>query len=415
MKRKSRALVIALFVFLAKNLLAQDTLSAGAMDKYRFILQEKNEIQNKDGLAAFFEKLYQLKKDAGGQINIVHIGDSHIQADFLTQAVRILLQKEFGNAGRGFVFPGRVARTNEPLTIRSSSPSVWEAKRIVFTNQPLPMGLGASTIRTVQPSAKFTIRLKDDGEMNCKFNSVSVFYQKDQSSFNAALKDSAGHSLAYIGSFTHENFPNYSNVRLPYSVRQLEFQVEQPTAEQTQFTLFGLSFSNGNAGVLYHAIGGNGAKFKHYAAAQFFAEQLQALHPDLIIVSLGTNEAIENPVDQQFSVQAKELIDKIQKENSQCPIVITTPADFYRKRTRRNPGVEVVHRQLMSLSQQQNLPVWDLYEAAGGKHAADEWRKNKLMQADGVHFTAAGYNLQGNMLYQALMKGYNDYVHLRYP
>ncbi|MBS1949821.1 MAG: putative periplasmic protein [Cytophagales bacterium] len=409
-----QAIIFFLLVGTVK-VFAQDTLSVGADEQYPFIQQEKNEIINATALSSFYEKLYQLKKTKKGQLNIVHIGDSHIQADFLTQTVRVLLQNEFGNAGRGFVFPGRVAHTNEPLSIYSSSTSQWEAKRIVYTNQPLPIGLGASTLQTTQPQAKFTLRIKDDAGLNYGFNGITTFYLKDSSSFNVALNDSSGRSLAFIGPYTSENFLNYSKVTLPYSLHKLEFQMEQPTPNQNHFTFFGVSLSNGNPGILYHAIGGNGAKYKHYLAARFFTQQVQALIPDLIIVSLGTNEAIENPVDQQFLKQAEELIGILQKNNPQAGLIITTPADFYRKRTRRNPGVESVHQQLLTLTQKKNTGCWDLYAVGGGKHSADQWRKNKLMQSDGIHFTRAGYALQGKMLYQALTKGYSDYVHVRYP
>src|SRR5258706_14462313 len=98
-----------------------------------FIVLTNDTINNSSNLRSFFDKLYSLKKEKR-QINIVHIGDSHIQADFLTNTVRVLFQKEFGNAGRGLVFPGRIGRTNEPMNIFSSSKSPWDAKRIVFTD-----------------------------------------------------------------------------------------------------------------------------------------------------------------------------------------------------------------------------------------------------------------------------------------
>src|SRR5260221_617003 len=171
------SLSILLVVFLSNCLLAQDTIHVEQETRYDFINDQQNEIVNSITLSVFFEKLYQLKKNKKGTVNIVHIGDSHIQADFLTNSVRQLLQKQFGNAGRGFVFPGRIARTNEPQNIYTSSEANWEAKRIVFTDQPLPIGLGASTVRTIQPDAKFLVRTVDGPQLDYSFNQVSVFYQ----------------------------------------------------------------------------------------------------------------------------------------------------------------------------------------------------------------------------------------------
>ncbi len=56
-------------------------------------------------------------------ISIVHIGDSHIQAEGSTSRTRTLLEDRFGSAGRGLVIPFRLAGTNQPndYTISSSS------------------------------------------------------------------------------------------------------------------------------------------------------------------------------------------------------------------------------------------------------------------------------------------------------
>src|SRR5882762_5858795 len=173
------SLLFVLIVLKSNCLLAQDTIIVKSENHFDFINEQNNEIINSSALSVFFEKLYQLKKTKKGTISIVHIGDSHIQADLLTHAVRQLLQKQFGNAGRGFIFPGRIARTNEPQNIYTSSDANWESKRMVFTDQPLPIGLGASTVRTTQADAKFIVRTMDSAPLNYSFDQISIFYQKD--------------------------------------------------------------------------------------------------------------------------------------------------------------------------------------------------------------------------------------------
>ncbi|HEY5747095.1 MAG TPA: hypothetical protein VIU12_13510, partial [Chryseolinea sp.] len=88
-----------------------------------------NLIQNADYLDSFFESLVQLKTMGRGKVNIIHLGDSHIQADFITDVVRRHFQNDFGNAGRGLIVPGRVAGTNEPNNFRTGSTTTWKAKR----------------------------------------------------------------------------------------------------------------------------------------------------------------------------------------------------------------------------------------------------------------------------------------------
>jgi len=393
----------------------QDTIAYAITPAYDFIKSEENEIHNSVSLAPFFEKLYQLKKTKNSTVNILQIGDSHIQADFLSSTTRRLIQLEFGNAGRGLVFPGRVGRTNESPTIYSSSSTNWETKRIIYTNQPLPIGIGAMTLQTKQAGATLSLRTKSSDGISYAFNKVTFLFQKDFNSYNLVVKDSMGEYLAYVGPYTFET-TNTSRILLPFATNQIEFQTLQSTPSQNQFVLFGINLENSKPGVIYHATGGNGAKVKHYLEAVHFAEQSKELSPDMIIISLGTNEAIEYPyVDPKFKDQLNTFVSVLKRENPNAQFLLTTPPDFYKKKTRRNPGVEVIRDKIIEYAIENNLAYWDLYTSGGGKHSADLWKKNGLLQNDGIHFTKAGYELQGSLLYDALVKGYNEYVLYRYP
>jgi len=110
-----------------------------------------------------------------------------------------------------------------------------------------------------------------------------------------------------------------------------------------QATIFGINLENGRPGLVYHSIGVNGAKFKHYLAAGLFVDQTAALAPDLVILSLGTNEALDYPYfDPQFVNQMDSLITRLRTKNPNARILLTTPPDSYRRKTRRNPGVEII-------------------------------------------------------------------------
>lgn len=412
MKRNLFFLSLVLASGLVKG---QDTIAYAVTPAYDFIKSEENEIHNSVSLAPFFEKLYQLKKTKNSTVNILQIGDSHIQADFLSSTTRRLIQLEFGNAGRGLVFPGRVGRTNESPTIYSSSSTNWETKRIIYTNQPLPIGIGAMTLQTKQAGATLSLRTKSSDGISYAFNKVTFLFQKDFNSYNLVVKDSLGEYLAYVGPYTFET-TNTSRILLPFATNQIEFQTLQSTPSQNQFVLFGINLENSKPGVIYHATGGNGAKVKHYLEAVHFAEQSKELSPDMIIISLGTNEAIEYPyVDAKFKDQLNTFVSVLKRENPNAQFLLTTPPDFYKKKTRRNPGVEVVRDKIIEYATENNLAYWDLYTSGGGKHSADLWKKNGLSQNDGIHFTKAGYELQGSLLYDALVKGYNEYVLYRYP
>ena len=76
-------------------------------------------------------KNHQLEQNKSGKINIVHIGDSHIQADlFYQQKFWNLFQQSYGNAGFGFTFPYSVAKTNNSAPIRYSASGIFRVLEI---------------------------------------------------------------------------------------------------------------------------------------------------------------------------------------------------------------------------------------------------------------------------------------------
>src|SRR4051812_38709684 len=109
---------------ISRNIYSQSPVE-NIYESFDLAKDESNIIQNANHLDDFFDKLYRLKLDPKEKISIIHIGDSHIQADYMTDVVRKHLQHDFGNAGRGLIVPCRVAGTNEPSNFRTSSQTSW--------------------------------------------------------------------------------------------------------------------------------------------------------------------------------------------------------------------------------------------------------------------------------------------------
>lgn len=406
--------VFCLNMVLLQKAKAQDTLSF-SYKAFGLANDSFNIIQNEEHLEGFYDSLFRLKQSQSGTISIAHIGDSHIQADFLTHMVRKNFQEHFGNSGRGLVVPGRVAGSHDAFNVVSSSTTQWIGKRCIHIDQPLPIGIGGITINSNQPGAALNISMKDLW-LDHSFNTISLFYQKDISSFHFAVKDTANHILGYLGPFTKEDFPNYSRIVLPYNVSGVTLESIKSTREQVQATLFGISLENGKPGVLYHAIGVNGAKYAHYNAAMLFAKQTAALNPQLFIIALGTNESLDHPeIDKNFYQHIDTFISSLKENNPSAKFILVTPQEIFRKRTRPNPGSAKIRELIIQYAVENGIAFWDLYKIAGGEKSADAWRDAGLLRPDGVHLNRDGYEYQGNLIYHALLKGYNKYVQLRHP
>ncbi len=116
--------------------------------RYSFLQFKSNLIQNGESLYPFFEKIQNSILDGSDRICITHIGDSHLQTDYLTSLLRQKLQSAFGDAGRGLIFPYQAAGTNGPLDIRSASNADWNFQRTIYGNNRLPLGICGMAMQT---------------------------------------------------------------------------------------------------------------------------------------------------------------------------------------------------------------------------------------------------------------------------
>ncbi|MCL4100798.1 hypothetical protein MMG03_000367 [Fibrobacter succinogenes] len=132
--------------------------------KYSFIDSTLNVIQFPKGNASFepfFKKLDTLVFENRGQVKILHIGGSHLQADVISGRIREHLIKEYpgASAGRGFVFPYSAAKTNTPSTYGSAYKGIWNRNRNIQKEITRPLGLLGIAVSTSDPRAEISILL----------------------------------------------------------------------------------------------------------------------------------------------------------------------------------------------------------------------------------------------------------------
>jgi lysophospholipase L1-like esterase len=162
--------------------------------------------------------------------------------------------------------------------------------------------------------------------------------------------------------------------------------------------------------VLYHSIGVNGARFEQFCQSPQLFDQLAALNADLYIVSLGTNEA-QNPYinPETFLAHCDTFRRMIRKISPRATLLFTTPPASYYKGKKPNKSVQAVSKLINGYCVKNNIPCWDLFRTTSGLQGALPMKKYGLLGHDLVHFTTAGYQLQGLLLSDALARGYNNY------
>lgn len=180
----------------------------------------------------------------------------------------------------------------------------------------------------------------------------------------------------------------------------------------------GIARETGSSGVVYHILGVNGATCQSFSTPEHI-RQIADLHPDLVILSFGTNEAHGRRYNASEHTAAMNYL--IAELKTSCPDVaflMTTPPGAYVRNGRRgkiiNPRTPLVVENELKFAREHGIAIWDMYDIVGGKQRAClNWNAANMYQRDKIHFTHEGYTLQGLLLHEAFIKAYNHYVATR--
>ena len=385
-------------------------------DTPKCIKDSLNFIQNKSGLSAFLKASNQFTKGELSKIQVVHLGDSHVQAGYFSEPIRSDLQSLFGNGGRGLVFPYQAAGTNGPSDYNFGSAQVWKSKRNCINKSNLPTGISGHTIYSKQYSAQLNFKAKD--RINRGTPSRIVLYHASlaDSNFSYVLSDSLGNEIAELDKDKSSDMRSEFKILKPFNTWKIQHDTIAKTGNSS--TLFGISLENENKGTLVHTIGVNGAEYQHYLHSEFFIKQLAELGAELIIISLGTNEAYNSSIfdSSVFETRVDSFLTELQITLPNASILITTPPGVGQavcvsgKRKRKtyryieNKNIPIVCSILHKQAIKHNAAIWDFYQIMGGHDAMNFWAAKGLTDNQRIHFSRKGYLIQGSLLTKAILK-----------
>ena len=376
---------------------------------YSFLNQENNTIENSAYLAPLFQKMYQQRTEGGKKISIVHIGDSHILGSYITAEIRKRLQNAFGDAGRGLIFPYKVAGSNGPRDYLIETNTRWYGSNCQRNlDQSTPYGISGFLLESFQESGDLVLQLRDTSTSETRlFTKVTIFHRQDKSPVDFKLYDEATNQTAVL--YLQDEY--YKSFYFDRPVAQVKISYrKRDEQEKGSFMLDGILLENELSGLVYHSIGVNGGKFSDFVRARFFARQMADLNPDLIILSFGTNEAQGKLSTRYIYQQIDELVSQLQQYAPDARFLLTTPADSYLKGRGFNPYMSQVSQVIRQYATDKNYALWDLFALGGGERSALQWKSTGLLGSDSVHYSKTGYAVQGKLFYQSLIGAYNGFV-----
>ena len=155
-------------------------------------------------------------------------------------------------------------------------------------------------------------------------------------------------------------------------------------------------------------------KILHSAAAnarQKFEEDLALVDPQLVVFSIGINDAHDPAFSpERFERNYDELIARVRRAAPDAAVLLVTNSDSYRKRRYPVRNAGDVRDVMMRLATRHGCGVWDLYGVMGGPGSIRRWQRHGLARADLVHFTREGYELIGDLMFTAIMKNFGEHA-----
>ena len=368
-----------------------------------FIHIHNNNILNNNSIS--FEQLkesfVELKIGNKQDINIVHIGDSHLQAGMLSQAIRNNLIYSFNNndtaIAPGFIFPYSVAETNNPYYYKVYYSGNFKYCKNIDKEKKCKLGLSGITLQTNDSISSIDIKMRIQKSLpKYQFTNIKILHNKPP---NYQLK--INNQLAYYTDSTISEF------KLNAYTDSIHLEILNNNNSTKEFSLFGFILNNNLNGINYHTIGVNGATANSYLKCELFSEHLKELKPNWVIISLGTNEAYnENFRLDEFEKHYKQLINNITLAVPNAFILLTTPGEHMRNKIIVNKNIPIVCKSIIKTAKKENLGLWDFYEIMGGLNSINNWYNNNLTAKDKIHLNKTGYELEGRLLYYAFIKNF---------
>jgi lysophospholipase L1-like esterase len=367
----------------------------------------------------FFQKMDSVVFFGEGNVSVMHIGGSHVQAGVFTQQFRDNLLNISPDliGGQYFIFPFSTGGTNNPSHYIVRSTGNWTyCRNAVRRETDKRMGLAGAAITTNDSTATVRILTKErypsDIPPDYDFNKVTIIGFSETENVTPVV--------SYNDTILHGQYDEWKSTytfSLPSFTDSICIKFDSVPGE---FTLTGILLENDMPGISVHGVGVNGARVSSYLRCDDFERDLELIRPDLIIFGIGINDAAEKDFEKNtFKRQYNELIKVIQRVNPDCALLFLTNNDSYKREKMKkknryevNLNGEIVEEAFMELGKKYNAAVWNQFDIMGGLKSMQAWEEAGLAKKDQVHFSNEGYRLLGDLLYNALITRYIEHIQL---
>ncbi|WP_394843621.1 GDSL-type esterase/lipase family protein [Pendulispora brunnea] len=365
-------------------------------------------VEHPEALRHFFESLSHLEDGSAREdVLVMQLGDSHTAADIGTSAARRALQARFGDGGRGFVAFGRPWPTYVQDGVRGGMTRDFKGERGKFSfGQFVGDGRYGMAGFAIESNRKRG-RAWSDLSASASRIEFSFLEQPGGGSFEVFIDDVKKGVVSTRQKTAKSGFRAFDVGEGPH-------HVEARPRGDGPVRLFGLDLGRSKVGLVFDALGINGARATTVLQWQepHMAEQLRHQAPDLVILAYGTNEAGDDIPLPVYERQLLDVLGRISRAVPTASCLLLGPPD----RGLETPqGWVTVPRLLEIIESQRNVAkaagcaFYSQLDAMGGPGSIAAWVDEPQPRArrDYVHLTREGYTQLGQAMASDLLRAYD--------
>jgi lysophospholipase L1-like esterase len=351
-------------------------------------------IVHRNALKEMYATLEKLTSSNDSIFSIVHIGDSHVEIGQFSGEIKRQLEKKYGKSEDAWMHPYQFFNKQSQKVFPIDTLGTWKRATIKYPNETKLLGITGLGfyLGSEIGSLKFT-----SNTFYPEITKVSLLHFYDGNPLPLKIHKGKIHTQVIS--------KNTAITEITFSSTEKEYILEFTKTDDLLIYAIKLN-SHPTRGISYHKFGVAGSTIKQFVNnTPLFMEQFRALKPNLLIVSLGTNDSYIDTLNEQKLVhEVRMFTEKLSRYSSKTAVLFTTAPDT-KYDDRRPERLTETNRIIRTIAMENpTIALWDLHQIMGGDGSVDDWIKKNYMIFDHLHFTTAGYKLQGELFMEAFWK-----------
>jgi len=351
-------------------------------------------ILHRSALKEVYNVLEKLPSSNDSIFSVLHIGDSHVEIGQFSGEIKRQLEKKYGKSEDAWMFPYQFFNKQSQKVFPIDTVGIWKRASIKLPNDKKELGVTGLGFYLHSESGKLTFT---SNALYPEITKISLLHYYDGNPLPLHFYKGKIHTQVIS--------KNTAITEITFSSTEKEYTLEFAQSENMLIYAIKLN-SHPKRGISYHKFGVAGSTLQQFVTnTPLFMEQFRALKPNLLIISLGTNDSyIDTLNEQRLLHEVRMFTEKLSRSSTKTKILFTTAPDT-KYDDRRPQRLTEINRIIRTISfENPSIALWDLHQIMGGDGSVDEWIKKNYLIFDHLHFTSAGYKLQGELFMEAFLK-----------